>query len=103
MAAPRGTHPSGAQDFARCPCGSTWYEIAPCVGAGGAEIGIGAVSLSVDGEIVAYSGVPACIECGEPWVAGSTTAGSTVAGSTVVDLAEEPGIGRVLTFPGSPG
>ncbi|MFC9432720.1 hypothetical protein [Nocardia sp. NPDC057030] len=46
----------------RCDCGSEWFTLDGR--AAGLDHDAGAVVLAADGRIVAYAGIPRCLECG---------------------------------------
>lgn len=49
------------REFRQCDCGSAWFTLAP----GETEDGpvAGAVCLSTENEVIAWSGVIVCVEC----------------------------------------
>jgi hypothetical protein len=53
-----------ADDNHRCSCGSAWFTLDGRA-AGALNRPGGAVTLSADGSVTGYAGVPVCAECGE--------------------------------------
>lgn len=56
-------------DYAACTCGSAWFDLAEGETADGRALG--AVSVDEYGDVIAYSGVLTCVECGEVFVPGT--------------------------------
>jgi len=54
-----------ARDNATCSCGSQWFTLVR-VDRDGAETS-GAISMTREGEIFGYAGIPRCMECGNDY------------------------------------
>lgn len=55
--------------YETCTCGSAWFDLAEGEMPDGHALG--AVSVDAHGDVVAYSGVLTCIECGEEFRPGT--------------------------------
>lgn len=60
----RRTASAAEDDLMTCPCGSSWFELYDVDLSG--EKTTGAVVVNREGRITGYSGIPHCLECGQP-------------------------------------